>query len=60
MIMNLNKRLHESAQTLNDGKFLARLSSENAIVQELKHHFAIKKATKRLKQECTPKEDAHP
>ena len=37
MIMNLNNRLHERAQTLNDGKLLAKLSGDDAIVQEMKY-----------------------
>lgn len=40
MMMNLNNRLNECAQTLNDRKLLAKLSSGDAIAQELKYHFA--------------------
>jgi len=71
MTMNLNNRLNECAQTLNDGKLLARLSDGDAIAQELKYHFACLtdlynrertylRATKRLEQERAPEEDAHP
>ncbi|KAJ8387355.1 hypothetical protein AAFF_G00157320 [Aldrovandia affinis] len=71
MTMNLNNRLNECAQTLNDGKLLARLSGGDAIAQELKYHFACLtdlynrertylRATKRLEQERAPEEDAHP
>ncbi|KAJ8379036.1 hypothetical protein AAFF_G00232050 [Aldrovandia affinis] len=71
MTMNLNNRLNECAQTLNDGKLLARLSGGDAIAQELKYRFACLtdlynrertylRATKRLEQECAPEEDAHP
>ena len=38
--MNLNNRLHECAQTLNDGKLLTKLSGGDAIAQELKYHCA--------------------
>lgn len=38
MTMHLNDRLHECAQTLNDGKLLAQLSGADAIAQELKYH----------------------
>lgn len=40
MTMNLNNRLNECAQTLNEGKLLARLSDGDAIAQELKYNFA--------------------
>ena len=40
MTMNLNNRLNECAQTLNDGKLLVRLSGGDAIAQEYKYHFA--------------------
>ena len=36
--MHLNNRLHQCATTLNDGKFLARLTGGDAITQELKYH----------------------
>lgn len=39
MTMNLNRRLHECAQTLNDGKLLAKLGAGDAIAQELKYHL---------------------
>ena len=38
MTIHLNNRLHECATTLIDGKLLVRLSGEDAIAQELKHH----------------------
>ena len=38
MTMNLNKRLQECAEALNDGKLLAKLSGGDAIAQELKYH----------------------
>ncbi|KAJ3591197.1 hypothetical protein NHX12_009144 [Muraenolepis orangiensis] len=71
MTMNLNKRVSECAQTLNDGKLLARLSGGDAIAQEFQYHVACLAdlynrersylwATKRLEQECAPEEDAHP
>ena len=37
--MNLNRRLHECAQTLNDGNLLAKLGAGDAIAQELKYHL---------------------
>ena len=40
MTMNLDKRLHECAQTLNDGMLLAKLGGGDAIAQELKYHCA--------------------
>ena len=40
MMMNFNNRLNECAQTLSDGKLLARLYGGDAIAQELKYHFA--------------------
>ena len=40
MTMNLDKRLHECAQTLNDGTLLAKLGGGDAIAQELKYHRA--------------------
>ena len=40
MTMQLNQRLHECAQTLNDGKLLTKLSGGDAIAQELKYHCA--------------------
>ena len=39
MTMNLNNRLNECVQTLNDGKLLSRLSGGDAIAQELKYYF---------------------
>ena len=71
MTMNLNNRLYECAQNLNDGKLLARLSGGDAIAQELKYHFACLtdlynrertyfRATKRMEQERPSEEDAHP
>ena len=38
MTMNLDKRLHECAQTLNDGMLLAKLGGRDVIAQELKYH----------------------
>ena len=38
MTMNLDKRLHECTQTLNDGMLLAKLGGGDAIAQELKYH----------------------
>lgn len=66
-----NNRFHECAQTLSNGKLLARLSSGDAITQELKYQFAYLiylynkertylRATKGLEQERVPKEYAHP
>ena len=39
MTMNLNNRLNECVQTLNDGKPLARLSGGDAIAQKPKYYF---------------------
>ena len=71
MTMNLNNRLNECAQTLNDEKLLAKLSGGNVIAQEFKYHFVCLtdlynrermylRATKRLEQERPSEEDAHP
>ena len=38
--MNLDTRLRECAQTLNDGKLLAILSVGDAMAQELKYHHS--------------------
>ena len=38
--MNLDRRLRECAQTLNDGKLLAILSVDDAMAQELKYHHS--------------------
>lgn len=38
MTLQLNDRLHECAQTLNDAKLLSQLSGADAIAQELKYH----------------------
>ena len=38
MTMNLDKRLNDWAQTLNDDKRMAKLSGGDAIAQELKYH----------------------
>ena len=38
MTMNLDKRLNECVQTLNDEKRMAKLSGGDAIAQELKYH----------------------
>ena len=40
MTMKLDKRMHECAQTLNDGMLLAKLYGGDAIAQELKCHRA--------------------
>ncbi len=71
MTMNLNKRVNECAQTLNDGKLLARLSDGDAIAQEFQYHVACLtdlynrersyiRAPKRVEQERAPEEDGHP
>ena len=36
--MNLDKRLNDCVQTLNDEKLMAKLSGGDAIAQELKYH----------------------
>ena len=38
MTMNLDKRLNDCVQTLNDEKLMAKLSGGDAIAQELKYH----------------------
>ena len=38
MTMNLDKRLNDYAQTLNDETLMAKLSGGDAIAQELKYH----------------------
>ena len=38
MTKNLDRRLHECAETLSDGQLLAKLSGGDAIAQELKYH----------------------
>ena len=38
MTMQLNKRLNECAQNLNDGRLLAILSAGDVVAQELKYH----------------------
>ena len=40
LTMTLDKRLHDCAQTLNDGVLLAQLGGRDAIAQELKYHRA--------------------
>lgn len=40
MTMQLNKRVNECAQYLNDGKLLAKLSGGDVVAQELKYHTA--------------------
>lgn len=41
MTINLDKRLHECAHTLSDGKLLAKLGAGDAIAQELKYRLAF-------------------
>ena len=41
MTINLNKRQHECAQTLNDGMLLGNLGGGDGIAQELKYHRAF-------------------
>ena len=71
MTMNVHKRVSDCAQTLSDGKLLARFSGGDAIAQEFQYHIACLAglynrersylwATKRLEQECAPEENAHP
>ena len=43
MMMNFNNRLNECAQTLSDGKLLAKDYGGDAIAQELKWSFALAK-----------------
>ena len=40
MTMQLNRRVNECAQNLNDGKLLAKLSGGDVVAQELKYHSA--------------------
>ena len=71
MTMQLDKKLNECAQNLNDGSLLAKLSGGDAIAQELKYHVGCLtdlynrerthfRMTKKQERYETLEEDAHP
>jgi hypothetical protein len=65
MTMQLNTRLHQCAQNLQDQNLLAKLSAGDVVAQELKYHRACltslynkERAHLRMKQSMTEDADA--